>query len=107
MRLEFLDGYYIENDTYCWILKRDWIGKDKSGQPKNMTKVVGYFGTIKQALHRCTENEIIATSDTETVCENIMRINKRIDELPAAWGRFIENIAKELNKSKQEEGDTE
>lgn len=43
-------GYFIESKKLSCNLKKKYIGKDKSGNPKEAVKTVGYFGNMEQAV---------------------------------------------------------
>lgn len=50
------ENYMIEVDPMNYILKKKYLVKAKSGEQKEVYKVDGYFGTVKDALERFIEH---------------------------------------------------
>ena len=74
-------GYYIETDSMNYILKQDYVGVGKDKMPKDMTKVIGYYGNMTHAVEECVKsicrNETLAfEGDIQTYAEVIDQIAK-------------------------------
>lgn len=52
MKIILTKGYCIETDPLCYILKRTRQGKNKKDEAIETEVVIGYYGTLKQAVDK-------------------------------------------------------
>ena len=53
LTIELINGYFIDVDELNHTLKQKYIGKDKkTGEKKEMEKVIGYFPNVKSCVER-------------------------------------------------------
>ena len=74
-------GYFIETDSLNYTLKQNYVGVGKDDNPKEMTKVIGYYGNMTHAVEECVksicQNETLAfDGDIQTYAEVIDKIAK-------------------------------
>ena len=51
MKIELINGYYIEVDALNYTLRQKYEGKTKDGQPKESDRLIGYYGKFEEAIH--------------------------------------------------------
>lgn len=61
MILNITDKYFIEKDTYCFILKERFVGEKEgsSNFGKESEKVVGYFPNITQVINELINKSLL------------------------------------------------
>lgn len=70
MKVKIEDNLYLESDAYQYIL-REYSGKtytDKDGKEREGSRVLGYYGTVQQAIESLVQmklRESTATTLTE------------------------------------------
>lgn len=52
MKIDLINGYYIEVDSMNYTLMQKYMGKDKEGKPKESVRTLGYFTTLNGALDK-------------------------------------------------------
>lgn len=52
VRINLLNGYFIEQEPLNYTLKQRFEGKKKDGTPKESTRTIGYFGDLEGAIRR-------------------------------------------------------
>ena len=52
MRIDLINGYYIEVDSMNYTLMQKYMGKDKECNPKESVRTLGYFTTLNGALDK-------------------------------------------------------
>lgn len=52
VRINLLNGYFIEWEPLNYTLKREYQGKKKDGTAKTAVKTIGYFGDLEGAIRR-------------------------------------------------------
>lgn len=50
MQINLSKSYYIEIDEFNHTLKQRYTGKTKDGEDKESVKVIGYYGSLKNAV---------------------------------------------------------
>lgn len=52
VKLELIEGYFVEADEMNYTLKKRYIGTDKNGDNKDAEKVIGYYKSVQDCLER-------------------------------------------------------
>ena len=52
VRINLLNGYFIEQEPLNYTLKQIFEGKAKDGSPKESVRTIGYFGDLEGAIKR-------------------------------------------------------
>lgn len=90
MRIELLDGYYVDIDSLNFTLKQKYQGEKKDGSHFYAEKTIGYFGSLKAAveqyLKECNRKDDVVISMREYV-ERIERSNHDAVERITEWGK--------------------
>lgn len=64
MRIDLINGYYIDIDSMNYTLMQKYDGKDKEGNAKEAVRTLGYFTTLEGALKKfLTLNHIDVMAD--------------------------------------------
>lgn len=82
MKIILTDGYYITTDNYNYILKHEYLSKEKRAAGNKQTRIVGFYsngigglkGCIKRYLEECSldaENE--PETNVRTFCGHLER----------------------------------
>lgn len=77
------NGCFITADDMCWILQQEKEGKSKkTGQKKTVKKILGYFGTLYQALKYAQEKMLFdASGEIETMEEAVEVFRQSAEEI--------------------------
>ena len=78
MKVNLLNGYYIEIDSMNYTLMRNYVGKDRDGNPKEYVKVCGYFTTLGGAIYK-----FLKLNQDDLNAETVMEMDeyvKRVEE---------------------------
>jgi len=94
MRIELLNGYYVDVDTLNFVLKQTYVSKKKDGSEVESERTVGYYGHLKGAIEqylRETQNKDNATETIMRYVERIEKSNKSLaSTLERLWTRIYE-----------------
>lgn len=52
VKIELINGYFIEVDELNHTLKQTYTGEDKDGNPKECERTIGYFPDVQACLER-------------------------------------------------------
>ena len=90
--IKITDDFYIDRDTYNWIIKQRVKVKDKkTGEEREELQTKGYFSKFKKALletaHKLFEAEIEASGDM-SIGEAIKRFENACKKLEKAIDRM-------------------
>lgn len=90
MRVNLTNGYYIEIDTMNYTLMQKYIGKDKSGNPKEAVRVLGYFTTLKGAVDKYLKaHQLDEMADTSMEMEEYV---KKVEEINKTAVQAIDSV---------------
>lgn len=59
MKIHITGNFYIYAKKKEFILKEEYEGKTKSGQPRKGERFVGSYNSISTAVHRCLELSVL------------------------------------------------
>ena len=59
MKIHITGNLYISAKPKGFILKEEYEGKTKSGQPRKGERFVGNYKTISAAVHKCLELSVL------------------------------------------------
>lgn len=68
------EKYFITADANQYVLKKNFIGKDKDGNNKESESVLGYYSSVPSCLQgyiRIAEREKVADNSIQTIKELI------------------------------------
>ena len=92
MRIELLDGYFIDVDSLNYTLKQIYTSKTKDGQIKTSERTVGYYGSLRNAIEhflKDVQNKDNATLQIKDYAERIEEANKTLaSALEELWKRI-------------------
>lgn len=93
--VQLSEEYYIEQDTYCYALKKSYVsygnGKNKSAKPRLIEKVVGYYPKFVDCIERFVKETIKDNTkdfsgDLESYCSRIEDItNNAVGKIMGYW----------------------
>ena len=52
VRIELLNGYFIDQEPLNYTLKQKFEGRTKDDKPKESVRTIGYFGDLEGAIKR-------------------------------------------------------
>lgn len=92
VRIELLNGYFIEQEPLNYTLKQSFTGEKKDGTPKESVRTIGYFGDLEGAIKRflklnqLDENDGLS-ADMKNYADSIVAANdKACAEIMKLWG---------------------
>ena len=91
MKIELINGYYIEVDALNYTLKQRYIGETKDGQPKDSVRVIGYYGKFEEAIHSFLKRNQLdcmadMSMDLDTYVKSIAECNSNaVQAIQKAW----------------------
>ena len=92
VKIELLNGYFIEQEPLNYTLKQSFTGEKKDGTPKESVKTIGYFGDLEGAIKRflklnqLDENDGLSV-DMKNYVDSIVAANdKACAEIMKLWG---------------------
>ena len=59
MRIHITGNYYINAGPKGFILKEEYEGRTKSGEPRTGERFIGSYNNISAAVHRCLQLNVI------------------------------------------------
>lgn len=82
MKIQIEDKLFIESDDMQFIVKQ-YSGKFDKKTEKETYKVLGYFGTLKQAVKFLIKKECMESTATtfQQMFDELERIENKYDEL--------------------------
>ena len=90
MKIHITGNLYISAEPKGFILKEEYEGKTRSGQPRKGERFVGSYKSISAAVHKCLELSVLngaqavelweyAKMVEESNCRAIYEFEKRIN----------------------------
>ena len=78
VKIELINGYFIEVDELNHTLKQTYTGEDKEGNPKECERTIGYFPDVQACLERLFI--LVALDETDKEIISLKEYAKRIDK---------------------------
>lgn len=91
MKIELINGYYIEVDALNYTLRQRYEGKTKDGQPKESERVIGYYGKFEEAVRSFLKRNQLdcmadMSMDLDTYVKSIAECNlNAVQTIQKAW----------------------
>lgn len=86
-------GYYIEIDALNYTLRQKYIGSTKTGERKEASRTIGYFGRMEPALMKYLEvSHLDALKDEKVTIEEYIKAIRQINE------ETLQGLQEELRK---------
>lgn len=101
MRVNLLNGYYIEIDSMNYTLMQKYIGKDKDGNPKEAVRVLGYFTTLKGAV-----DKYLKVTQLDEMADTSMEMEEYVKKVEESNKMAVQAI-KRVMETKGEEHETD
>lgn len=96
MQISLANGYYIDVDEFNYTLKRKYAGKSKDGEEKECVKVIGYYGSLKNAVEGFIKhNQIDAMAYTSL---NMREYVKIVDQINKDAVRAITSVLEQIGE---------
>ena len=76
--INLYNDYYLSSDKNNWILREQFTGEDKQGNPKESFRDLGYFRTVEQACKRMVDLDSKSSDSIQTLIETIKSSTARI-----------------------------
>ena len=76
--INLYNDYYLSSDKNNWILREQFTGEDKQGNPKESFRDLGYFRTVEQACKRMVDLDSKSSDSIQTLIETIKSSTSRI-----------------------------
>lgn len=74
-------GYYIEIDALNYTLRQKYIGTTKTGEPKEASRTIGFFGKMEPALKKYLEvSHLDVLKDEKLTIEEYIKAIRQINE---------------------------
>jgi hypothetical protein len=68
--IHIFKDYYLFSDAHNWILREQFEGKDKDGNPKESFRDLGYFRSVEQACKKLINIEAKAADSVQGIIES-------------------------------------
>lgn len=52
VKIELINGFYIDADELNYTLKQRYTGKTKDGEEKEADRIIGYFSSVQGCVER-------------------------------------------------------
>ena len=78
VKIELINGYFIEVDELNHTLKQTYTGEDKEGNPKECERTIGYFPDVQACLERLFR--LAALDETDKVVISLKEYAECIDK---------------------------
>jgi hypothetical protein len=94
MQITLINGYYIDVDDLNYTLKQEYVGKDKDGNSKVSTRVIGYYGKLEHAVDSFLKRNQTSVLGQKSVSmkeyvKSIEQINKdAVRAITSVWERI-------------------
>ena len=90
MKIHVFEGFYIEATKNSYILREEYMGKTRKGEPRKGSRFIGSFSNVTQAVRRCLELNVLNGAEAvelweyakmveESNCRAIYELEKRIN----------------------------
>ena len=90
VRIELVNGYYIEVDELNHTLKQRYTGKTKEGEDKDSDRTIGYFSSVKGCVERVCK--LIPMDENDGA---VISMREYAEEIQKAVERIAEVFRKE------------
>lgn len=67
VKIELINGYFIEVDELNHTLKQTYTGEDKDGNPKKCERTIGYFPDVQACLERLFRLVVLDETDKDVI----------------------------------------
>lgn len=78
VKIELINGYFIEVDELNHTLKQTYTGEDKEGNPKECERTIGYFPNVQACLERLFR--LVAMDETDKAVISLKEYAECIDK---------------------------
>ena len=78
VKIELINGYFIEVDELNHTLKQTYAGEDKEGNPKECERTIGYFPDVQACVERLFR--LVALDETDKTVISLKEYAKCIDK---------------------------
>ena len=78
VKIELINGYFIEVDELNHTLKQTYTGEDKEGNPKECERTIGYFPDVQACVERLFR--LVALDETDKTVISLKEYAKCIDK---------------------------
>lgn len=112
MRLDLNDDLFIKSDSVCFMLCRKTVvqerdpkkgGRGKAPKPENVgqerEKVMGYYGSIRQALQAAVEKQGLVIAETTGIADlelHLAVLLEAIERVPNELAQRLRDLETEL-----------
>lgn len=88
------NGYFIQMESMCYVLKQRYEGKDRDGKPKEATRDIGYFGKMKNLINRYLKEIVSDTLDGEEM--ELKEYAERVDQAVPLAVQSLDKVLSEF-----------
>lgn len=81
MKINLIDTYFIETDSYNYILRQHHTTTDEAGNTFQRVRDLGYYPTVDSALKGFVRQESLRSEDELTVNEYITRTERLVEQI--------------------------
>ena len=67
VKIELIEGYFIEVDELNHTLKQRYTGEDKEGNPKDAERTIGYYPNVQACIERIVRLIPLDENDGTTI----------------------------------------
>ena len=78
VKIELINGYFIEVDELNHTLKQTYTGEDKEGNPKECERIIGYFPDVQACVERLFR--LVALDEADNAVISLKEYTKCIDK---------------------------
>ena len=89
--IELSNGYFVEIDPMNYTLKRNKTITDKSGEEKQRTVTIGYYGKLEHCV-----KEFLRQNGHDVMSNECISMDEYLDRLEASINNAVIDICKVL-----------
>lgn len=92
MRIHITGNYYIDAKPKGFILKEEYEGRTKSGEPRTGERFIGSYNNISAAVHRCLQLNVLNGAQAVELWEYAKMVEESNKTLAESLGKLMEAL---------------
>ena len=92
MRIHITGNYYINAGPKGFILKEEYEGRTKSGEPRTGERFIGSYNNISAAVYRCLQLNVLNGAQAVELWEYAKKIEESNEKAAQAIEKRIKGM---------------
>ncbi len=98
MRIHIIGDFYVDAGPKNFILKEQYVGKTKTGEPRIGERFIGSYNDISAAVYKCLQLNVLNGAKAVELWEYVKRVEESNREAVNSVKKEIEILMQGANK---------